>query len=130
MRIILSLGLMIGWLIGSASWAAAPTADQCAALAASIHHHPSPDVAYRPDPDVVPAEIKPQPDAIAPHDPIKMDLKSTTGFPGSPTQPARQANYGQITIDIAEDGNARVLLNGRAVDDDTSAQLLAACAKK
>ena len=129
MKKILGLAIMALCWTGSASLAA-PSAEQCAALQASIHHTPSPDITYRADPNVVPAEIKSQPDVLQPHDQIKMDLKSTTGLPGTQAKPGREASYGQITIDLGDDGNARVLLNGRALDDDTRAQLLAACAKK
>jgi hypothetical protein len=130
MKIALSLGLIAACWTSNVSIAAVLSPDQCSALAASIHHQPSPDIIYRADPNLVPADLTPQPDVIQSGDQIKMDLKSTNGLPGSAALPAREMTYGQVTIKILEDGKARMLLNGRDVDDDTRSQLLAACGKK
>ena len=130
MKVASCIGLLVAFWVGTALADPFPSAEQCAALKASIHHQPDADVAYRADTNVVPAEVKPQPDAMPPHDPIKMDLKSTTGLPGAPTQPAREAIYGRITIDMSNDRSPQVLLNGRELGDGGRAQLLAACTKK
>ena len=130
MKVASCLALLVAWRTGTALADPFPSVEQCAALKASIHHQPDADVTYRADPNVVPAEVNPQPDATPPHDPIKMDLKSTTGLPGAPTQPVREATYGRITVDMSNDRSPHVLLNGRELGDDARAQLLAACAQK
>lgn len=124
-----AIGLMLGQGLGAAlAEERLPSAEQCRILTA---HQPDADVAYRPSPDMVPADLAPQ--APAP-DQLALDLKGPVISLGSATSAhnnlSRQLVIGQVMVTLDARGQAQLSLNGQPLGADDQAQMMVLCARQ